>query len=187
MRPLGYGLAKWTGKLAKGRTVSGESICVVRLTDVTTRYCNMDYIFACALASYGDITDCLVSYDIACQWFVNLHQRARDSWPLHLRDLSSIRLTPAIPAFHYPAHAAKNHDEFDPRLVVGNGTSDNEGPERVWAAHNPLGPSTQKMGPSTRALVLDDSIQSYNWGKYAGHGTLGFPFSLLWHTNIPLS
>jgi hypothetical protein len=144
----------------------------------------MDYVFARALASFGDLQNCLVSYDIACQWFVNLHQRAGNSWPAELKSLSSVNLIPAIPAFHYPAHAVKNHDEFDPRLVLGNGTSDNEGPERIWAALNPLGPSTQKMGPSTRHLVVDDGIHHWNWSKYAGHGTRFFCGSSVYLSNM---
>jgi hypothetical protein len=121
------------------------------------------------LASFDGIEECLVSYDIACQWFAKLQTR-QSEWPAHLQVLDGINLTPMIPAFHFPAHHSKGHDEFNPRLVVGNGTSDNEAPERIWGPHNALGNSTKTMGPETRHMVLDDAIGYWNWWKYIDHG-----------------
>jgi hypothetical protein len=130
----------------------------------------MDFIFGGAVKSFGELAVIIVSYDIACQWFVNLHRRMKTDWPSSLVIPQRTRLVPAIPAFHYPAHGAKNHDEFDPRLVKGNGTSDNEGPERIWGAHNALGNSTKTMGPEARHFTLDDNFSYWNWQKYSGHG-----------------
>jgi hypothetical protein len=134
------------------------------------RYCNVDFVFANAIKTFGRIKECLVSYDIACQWFPNLSKRSSREWPENLRLPTGLKLTPMIPAFHYPAHQTKNHDEYDPKLVVGNGTSDNEGIERFWSSHNALGPSTKSMGPETRQMVLDDHINGWNWAKVTGMG-----------------
>jgi hypothetical protein len=127
-------------------------------------------VFASALSSFQGILQCYVSYDIACQWFPNLRTREENDWPLHLQILKGIDIIPMIPAFHYPAHGGKGHDEFDTRLVVGNGTSDNEAPERIWGPHNALGNTTKSMGPETRHMVLDDAIGHWNWWKYVQHG-----------------
>lgn len=139
-------------------------------SDIEDRYCNMDYVFGSALKHFEGIKQCIVSYDISCQWYANLHKRIEEDWPDHLKIPNSLQIIPAIPAFHYPAHGMKNHEEFDPRLVLGNGTSDNESPERVWGAHNALGNSSKSMGPESRHFVIDDSLSHWNWGKYVGHG-----------------
>ena len=143
----------------------------------------MDMIFASAVKSFEGISNVIVSYDIACQWFVNLDKRTTGEWPEHLKLPPTLELTPGIPAFHYPAHGAKKHDEFDPRLIQGNGTSDNEGPERIWGAHNQLGNSTKSMGPESRHLILDDNFSHWNWLKYAGHGMLYCLYTFLLNIN----
>jgi len=155
---------KENGKQLSQRTTRSNK------TDITRSYCNMDFIFASALKLYGSIELCTVSYDIACQWFVNLLKRERDKWPEELKVASGIAMQPTILAFHYEAHGQKKHHKYDLRLVLGNGISENEGPERIWGQHNALGNSTKTMGPESRHLVLDDNFGFWNWLKYSGHG-----------------
>lgn len=130
----------------------------------------MDWIFGMGMGAFKGLKHCFVSYDIACQWFINLRCHQANDWPSHMRLSLTLDLIPMIPVFHYPAHQTKGHNEYNPRLVVGNGTSDNEGIERIWGSHNALGPSTKAMGPETRQLVLDDNFNSWNWFKYIGMG-----------------
>ncbi|PBK80807.1 hypothetical protein ARMGADRAFT_858081, partial [Armillaria gallica] len=68
----------------------------------THRYALMDYVFGSALQSFGGLLFMIISYDIACQWFVNLHKHM-DKWPSEITP-PSVTLTPAIPKFHEPAH-----------------------------------------------------------------------------------
>ncbi|KAF9472049.1 hypothetical protein BDN70DRAFT_819206, partial [Pholiota conissans] len=132
------------------------------------RYANMDYIFASA-ARLLDAVAITVSYDIACQWFKNLHKRMK-SWPSDLRIAPEIETRPLIPKFHEPAHHEKDHEQFSFNLAIGAGQSDGEVPERVWAGHNGLGGSTKTHGPGSRQDILDDHFGFWNWQKYANMG-----------------
>ncbi|PPQ97896.1 hypothetical protein CVT26_013070 [Gymnopilus dilepis] len=124
------------------------------------RYANMDYIFGSVLQLIL-VAMVLISYDVACQWFVNLFS-IKPSRPL--------QLIPAIPKLHYAMHETANHEVFSLNLIRGAGLSDCECPERVWAPHNPLGNSTKTQGPGSRHDVLDDHFGFWNWLKYVGMG-----------------
>ena len=112
----------------------------------------------------------VVSYDIACQWFVNLFKRMDEHWPDDLKVPSTTQLIPAIPKLHEPMHKRANHEMFSLNFIPGVGKSDLETPERVWSAHNGLGDSTKTQGPGGRHDVLDDHFGFWNWLKYVGLG-----------------
>ena len=134
----------------------------------------MDCIFALvlyALLLYAHaLSLVLISYDIACQWFVNLFQHMDEHWPSDLKIPSSMKLIPAIPKLHEPMHSRKNHDQYSLNFIPGVGKSDMETPERVWVGHNALGNSTKTQGPGGRHDVLDDHFGFWNWQKYIGMG-----------------
>jgi len=129
----------------------------------------MDYLIA-SVIQLLTIALILMSYDIACQWFVNLYEWMNNIWPPHLRIPSSTTLIPAIPKLHEPMHGRKNHQVYSLNYIPGVGKSDMETPERVWAGHNGLGNSTKTQGPGGRHDVLDDQISFWNWLKYVGLG-----------------
>lgn len=129
----------------------------------------MDYIFGSAL-KFCYTAWILVSYDICCQWFVNLFKRMNDHWPIDIRAKDGVTMVPAIPKMHEPAHGKANHEKFSLNFIPGVGLSDLEGPERIWAAHNALGNSTKTQGPGSRHDVLDDHFNFWNWQKYANMG-----------------
>ncbi|KAF9036137.1 hypothetical protein BJ165DRAFT_1417138 [Panaeolus papilionaceus] len=81
------------------------------------RYSNMDYIFASAVQSFLALTTVLISYNIACQWFVNLYGRMAKHWPAKLQIPQTTKLIPAIPKLHEPMHEAKNHQTFSLNYV----------------------------------------------------------------------
>jgi len=112
----------------------------------------------------------LLSYDIACQWFVNLFKRMTEHWPEEIKISSMTHIVPAIPKLHEPMHAQGNHEVFSLNFIPGVGKSDMETPERVWASHNGLGNSTKTQGPGGRHDVLDDHFGFWNWLKYVGLG-----------------
>ena len=129
----------------------------------------MDYI--AALVIYACAVSLIVfSYDIACQWFINLLRRVDDHWPAALKIPPSKKLIPAIPKLHEPMHGGKNHHEFSLNFIPGVGMSDMETPERVWAGHNGLGNSTKTQGPGGRQDVLDDHFRFWNWLTYTSMG-----------------
>ncbi|PBK63572.1 hypothetical protein ARMSODRAFT_1023775 [Armillaria solidipes] len=173
-------LAKADTKFSKGMRYTGVGAvsCVrgeflMRLVNLHKgeRYAPMDYVFGSALNDYAGLMYAIISYDIACQWFVNLGKCMTD-WPAEISSTAeSIVLTPATPKFHEPAHKQQNHQEFSCNYIKGMGRSDCEVPERLWGPHNQLGNSTKTMGPGSRHDVLDDNFGFWNWQKYVGMGS----------------
>jgi len=112
----------------------------------------------------------VVSYDIACQWHVNLLDRM-EIMPEFLR------LSPTIEAimylilkFHLPAHIKKCNLLFSFNLTPGVGRTDGEAPERGWSDINPVAQSTKEMGPGSRRDTLDDHFNDWNWKKIINFG-----------------
>ncbi|KJA25187.1 hypothetical protein HYPSUDRAFT_135353 [Hypholoma sublateritium FD-334 SS-4] len=132
------------------------------------RYANMDYVFASAIKS-TKLLLVAISYDIVCQWFVNIFKRM-SAWPVELQPRAGLNLRPLIPKFHEPAHLEKLHEQYSFNLAEGVGLSDGECPERVWGSHNPLAGATRTMGPGTRDDMLDDNFGHWNWMKYSSIG-----------------
>lgn len=131
----------------------------------------MDFTFGSALRSLAGVLLVLISYDIACQWFTNLHSRIEKFWPQAIKPDDSMQLSPAIPKLHQAMHGqSKNHEQFSLNLILGVGASDCECPERIWAPHNLLGSSTKLQGPGTRQDTLDDHWAFWNWLKYHSLG-----------------
>ncbi|PPR04026.1 hypothetical protein CVT26_001447 [Gymnopilus dilepis] len=133
------------------------------------RYANMDFIFGSVL-QYIMVLLVLISYDVACQWFVNIFTRIEQHWPDSIKPRSTMTLVPAIPKLHEPMHEQKGHQVYSLNLIKGVGLSDCECPERVWAPHNALSNSTKTQGPGSRHDVLDDHFHFWNWLKYIGLG-----------------
>jgi len=162
------------GNLQKGkRYFINPKLLVMARTDTSHRYSNMDYIVVLVIYMlilyFGPITRIIISYDIACQWFVNLFRRM-EHWPTHLRIPASTQLIHAIPKLHEPMHGRKNHQQFSLNFIPGVGKSDMEMPEHVWVGHNGLGNSTKTQGPGGHHDILDDHFGFWNWLKYIGIG-----------------
>lgn len=128
----------------------------------------MDWVFAGGLSHFRGLKKVVISYDIACQWFVHLRKRMQE-WPIARRIPSDVALQPVIPAFHYPAHRDENHDEYNTRLCSGLGSVDGEAIERLWAQVGTLGVASKTMAPASRQLVIDDALSFCNWLKYISH------------------
>ncbi|PPQ82484.1 hypothetical protein CVT26_012847 [Gymnopilus dilepis] len=173
-------LAKANSKFSVGLRYTGTNATVCGRSEMIfplgvgnlhkgERYSNMDYIFGSVLQLIL-VALVLISYDVACQWFVNLATRMKKDWPDEIKPSRPIRLIPAIPKLHYSMHETAGHEVYSLNLIPGAGLSDCECPERVWAPHNPLGNSTKTQGPGSRHDVLDDHFNFWNWLKYVGMG-----------------
>jgi len=130
----------------------------------------MDFLVGSTLHGFYLLLLILISYDIACQWFINLFTRIDDHWPDEIKIPPTTQLIPAIPKLHEPMHGRANHEVFSLNYIPGVGKSDLETPERVWSAHNGLGNSTKTQGPGGRHDVLDDHFGFWNWLKYVALG-----------------
>ncbi|KAE9387702.1 hypothetical protein BT96DRAFT_837331, partial [Gymnopus androsaceus JB14] len=140
-------LAKAATKYSRGLRYTGVSAVSCARTDMITavgnlkkgeRYGNMDYTFAIALHKFVDVDDILISYNIACQWFINLESGMAKFWPQEIKPSPTFTAKPAIPKFHEPAHGQDEHEEYSLNIIPGVGSTDGEGLERIWASHNPL-------------------------------------------------
>ncbi|KAH9474961.1 hypothetical protein JR316_0012060 [Psilocybe cubensis] len=174
-------LAKANSKFSKGLRYTGVGMGVCGRSEMILgvgnlhkgeRYANMDYIFGTILKALSVIS-ILASYDIACQWFLNLLKRMQEDWPPEIKPSSDMQFTPAIPKLHASMHKQShaNHDVFSLNLIPGAGQSDGECPERVWGPHNAVGNATKTMGPGSRQDTLDDHFGFWNWLKYTSMGT----------------
>ncbi|KAG6847867.1 hypothetical protein H0H93_005344 [Arthromyces matolae] len=129
----------------------------------------MDYIFFSSLRG-SDLERLVVSYDIVCQWHLNLRTRMLQ-YPHHLHISSSIlHVTFLIPKFHLPAHIEECNLLYSFNLTKGVARTDGEAPERGWANINPLAQSTKEMGPGNRRDTIDDFFNDWNWKKIIKFG-----------------
>lgn len=134
------------------------------------RYANMDYTFGSSLLQFALIPLILTSYDICCQWYINLYARINKDWPSEIQSASKKKFIPTIPKMHEPMHGKDNHQMYSLNYIPGVGQSDLEAPERIWSPHNALGNSTKTQGPGSRHDVLDDHFNFWNYQKYMSLG-----------------
>ncbi|KAF7289740.1 hypothetical protein MIND_01347600 [Mycena indigotica] len=134
------------------------------------RYINMDFMFLRSLTG-TELISLFVSYDIACQWHVNLWDRmSRYDHQLLSIDKDNKYFVFLVPKFHLPAHIEECNIRFSFNLTRSVGMTDGEAPERVWAATNPLAGSTMNMGPGSRRDALDDFFNDQNHKKIINLG-----------------
>ncbi|KAJ7073296.1 hypothetical protein B0H15DRAFT_793030 [Mycena belliarum] len=133
-------------------------------------YANMDYILLSAVLGITTLY-LAISYDIACQWQVNLPARM-EKMPEHLRlDLSKTTVTFGLPVWHASAHEKTCQAQNSLTYMVGAGRTDGEGIERTWSVLNPMAWSTKEMGPGARHDAMEDRIDHHNFEKNIGQVT----------------
>lgn len=129
----------------------------------------MDYMFCDSVAG-TELQRFYVSYDIACQWHINIWVRMETYREgLHV-DHRGKFITFLVPKFHLPAHIEACNLLFSFNLTKGVGQTDGEAPERGWANANPLAGSTKEMGPGARRDTLDDHFNDWNHKKIVALG-----------------
>lgn len=134
------------------------------------RYVNVDIVVGHSMVAFAYLSCITISYDIVCQWLVNLWTRMA-KWPEHLKlDQTRTNIRGCVPKFHYPAHNPLGHSQFSFHRVPGSATIDGECCERIWDGTNALGKTTRSMGPGTRSDTLDNHFKFWNWNKYIGIG-----------------
>ncbi|KAK0481089.1 hypothetical protein EDD18DRAFT_1312229 [Armillaria luteobubalina] len=105
----------------------------------------------------------VTSYDIACQWSINLDKRI-EIYGDHMRPQipNSLYL---VPKFHLPGHIEECQEKYCMSFHTKVGNNDGEAPERGWAVSNGVATSTCEMGPGHRREKLDQHFGDYNWQK----------------------
>ncbi|KAF8217898.1 hypothetical protein K438DRAFT_1747154 [Mycena galopus ATCC 62051] len=134
-------------------------------------YANMDYIFLSSIIGVT-LLFLAVSYDIACQWKINLILRAqkiRETATLPTR-LEDFEIVFALPVWHAAAHEIEYQTQYSQSYTEGVGRMDREGIERTWAILNPLGFSTKEMGNGACHDAIEDKVDHVNFEKSVGQG-----------------
>ncbi|KAF8868893.1 hypothetical protein BD779DRAFT_1614751 [Infundibulicybe gibba] len=129
------------------------------------RYVNMDYFFFSSICN-TPLMDIVVSYDIACQWSINLWARMA-TYPcrLHTNADGNKSFYFLVPKFHLPAHVIACQSTYSFNFNRHVGRTDGEAPERGWAHNNPIASSVKEMGPGSRRDTMDDHFGDWNWRK----------------------
>ncbi|KAF8989936.1 hypothetical protein BDZ89DRAFT_974561, partial [Hymenopellis radicata] len=161
-------------KNAAGLQSTGVGMCVCARHEIVRpngigdlqrgeRYCNMDYI---ALSGVRDVKSLPIfwSYDIACQWCINLASRMKEL-PTNLQLTPGTDLDFGVPKCHCKGHKLACQVNFSLNVKPGVGTTDAESPERTWNALNNSAVSTKEMLPGGRRDMLDRRIGAHNWDK----------------------
>ncbi|KAJ7145424.1 hypothetical protein C8R43DRAFT_1088748 [Mycena crocata] len=164
-------------RMTMGLRVSGVGGCVCARHGVVRplglgdlqkgeQYANMDYILLSALM--GVTVLCLtISYDIACQWKINLPARAKkiaDTTSI-TTNLEDFEIQYALPVWHAVAHGVSCQTQNSLSYAVGVGRTDGEGIERTWAVLNPISYSTKEMGDGARKDAIENKVDHLNWEK----------------------
>ncbi|PBK66203.1 hypothetical protein ARMSODRAFT_1021793 [Armillaria solidipes] len=171
-------LADTESKSSVGLRATGVGMCICAWHELVRplavgdlqkgeRYCNMDYV-ALSAARSAETDKILFSYDIACQWKLNFHDRMLAFPPsMQIPVDKSIRF--AIPKCHCKGHKRECQCIHSMNIQVA-GRTDGEGIERTWSEVNVVANSTKEMGPGHWHDKLDDQFAQHNWRKLTGLG-----------------
>ncbi|KAF8951356.1 hypothetical protein BDZ97DRAFT_1684845, partial [Flammula alnicola] len=88
-------LAKANTRFSVGLRYTGTNITVCGRSEMLLpvgvgnlqkgfRYSNMDYIFG-SMLQFVMVNLILISYNIMCQWYINLFKRINQDWPEHIK------------------------------------------------------------------------------------------------------
>ncbi len=138
----------------------------------------MDYLFYKAVIGLQllctlQLLCYVVSYDITCQWWINLQKRMLTLDPSFFLFDGRRHVRFLVPKFHLPAHIAACWTRYSFNLTPGVGHTDGEAIEHTWSEINPLTTSTREMGPGSCRDVLDYHFGDQNWRKLTGLGKYG--------------
>ena len=127
------------------------------------RYANTDYVVVRSML-HSPETKKVASYNIMCQWSVNLRNRLKD-FPLPDAECLDRKIVARlVPKFHLATHKENCQVNFSLNYEPGVGHSDMEGPERTWFGLQGGG-STKDQGPGYWNDIMDDKFGHWNWSK----------------------
>jgi hypothetical protein len=146
-------------------------------------YANADFALAHALRRYTMhhsiqgakfFQQILQTYNVACQYYVNLKARFADNFPDLADFIDLMRLL--VPKMHLDGHKVDCRYRFSLNYFKGAGRGHGEGIEASWAESKQSGGSTRQMNHGHRHDTLNDFHNYWNWTKLQGLGT-SFLFS----------
>jgi hypothetical protein len=130
----------------------------------------MDHIVMASILEFG-LLMLTISYDIACQWKINLAERNAKLDERIRLPMDDIKIQCGLPVWHAASHNEDCQNANSLSFRLGVGKTDGEGVERVWSVLNPSAFSTKDAGLGQRADVLEGKIDNHNHLKNLGQGT----------------
>lgn len=133
------------------------------------RYLNVDYAFASTISRdlEAGISRVVVTYDIACQWGINLDNRLSNYTAtkddIDLSSLQSIRF--AVPKLHLIGHGKSCQLKYNLAFMRGVGMTHGETVETIWSHSTSLATWSRENGPQARHALLDTHWSGWNWRK----------------------
>jgi len=132
--------------------------------DDTPRFTNTDYALASVLGECSDNRWVMISYDIWCQFSVNLIKRFCERFPAILPIVSCVRR--AIPSAHIRGHLLCCQVLWAFKYLKYSGETYGEMIKTSWAEQNQTAGSMKEQNDSHRHDTLDDFFGYWNWTKY---------------------
>ncbi|KAK0467431.1 hypothetical protein IW261DRAFT_1613021 [Armillaria novae-zelandiae] len=142
-------------------------LCTVDLRVGETQV-EMDFGYLTAVRHFDGVPRIVTSYDIACQWSINLEERINIYGDVMRPKIP--KKVYLVPKFHLPGHIKDCQEKYCMSFHIHVGENDGEAPERSWAISNGVAASTREMGPGHRREKLDQHFGDFNWQKNVSQG-----------------
>jgi len=156
-------LPEGAGPLQKGERLVFDFTLFIGTTNSTNRFANSDYVVVRS-TSHSPETKKVLSYDIVCQYGINLREHLKEFPLMNVERLVDLIVALLVPKFHAAAHKEICRISFSLNYEPGVGRSDMEGPERTWFGLQGGG-STKDQGPDYWSDAMDDKFGHWNWSK----------------------
>jgi hypothetical protein len=130
---------------------------------------NTDYALWGALKNATRNKYITLTYDIMCQYSINLKERFATSFPSLLFILD--RISKLIPKLHIQGHKEECQYRWSLNYTPGVGRTDGERIEGGWSEAKQAGGMTKEMNTGHRHDTLSDFQNHWNWIKATDIGT----------------
>ncbi len=141
---------------------------------LSIRYANTDYALHGALRNLALVKWIVLTYDIACQYSINLVQRFKDAAQqgIFSHSIFSVvdRLHLLVPKMHLQGHKDDCRYRWSLNWTKGMGRTDGERIEGTWAEAKQAGGMTKEMNAGHRHDTLNDFFNDWNWLKVQNLG-----------------
>ncbi|KAK0478646.1 hypothetical protein EDD18DRAFT_1364574 [Armillaria luteobubalina] len=144
-------------------------LCTVDLRVGETQV-EMDFGYLTAVKHFAGVPHIVTSYDIACQWSINLEERINIYGDFMQPKIP--KKVYLVPKFHLPGHIKDCQEKYCMSFHIHVGENDGEAPERSWAISNGVAASTREMGPGHQCEKLDQHFGDFNWHKNVSQGDM---------------
>ncbi|KAK0477410.1 hypothetical protein IW261DRAFT_1551980 [Armillaria novae-zelandiae] len=128
----------------------------------------MDYGYLSAVRRFSGIPRIMTTYDIACQWSINLEDRIKVYGPDMAPPLCNMLYL--VLKFHLPGHIKACQKKYCMSFHIHVGNNDSEAPEWSWAISNGVAALTWEMSPGHQHEKLDQHFSDVNWQKNISMG-----------------